>query len=215
MRTFAAFALFAAVAPAFAQKVDFVHDQSSKKKLVYDLDIQAKGENEFSTKSVFDLSYGAKSDKGVQANLNPTVWSMKINGNEMSQIAEAGQPSFILDSHGLPTAVNMSGPEMFFVISLLLSYLPAAELAEGDEYKIDWAIDGVAFKGTGKFSGYEEAGDKKLPRLSVRAVLTPGAGDSASFDFTQIYDPAAKALVRATGSAKLSEETFSLALTVK
>jgi|GEM_PF-5320921 len=198
------------------EKVNFAHNFAQGQTALYDLKITGTGGGgDIEMNAAFTLLMGEKTTSGTNVTVKPTAMKMSMNGNDVDQSDEVSEFKYVLDEHGMPETINMTGREMVIIIPLVLCYLPNKELDVGDSFDVDFEKGDATVKGTGKFEGMEKVGEKSLPKLSIKSLLHAGQGNDSELTYTSVFDPATGRIALIKGTAVVGNQEFNFELTKK
>ncbi len=205
-----ALAAASVAAPLDLESVNFVHAYKPEDKTSYELHIEGEVTG-MEVYGVFELTIKSEPKDGkTKASLKFTTLDMM--GDDMTD--ELDTIDYDLDKHGIPTEAMDDDMDIIAFVAMLTTFVPAASLDEGDEFKIKLSKEAYGFEGEGKFVGMIEDDGVSLAFLKCEGTMFI-EGEDVFTTIESYYNPATKRIVKGEVVAETSEDTYIITTKLK
>lgn len=205
-----ALAAASVAAPLDLESVNFVHAYKPEDKTSYELHIEGEVSG-MEVYGVFELTIKSEAKDGkTKASLKFTTLDMM--GDDMT--AEVDTIDYNLDKHGIPTEAMDDDMDIIAFVAMLTTFVPAASLDEGDEFKIKLSKEAYGFEGEGKFVGMIEDDGVSLAFLKCEGTMFI-EGEDVFTTIESYYNPATKRIVKGEVVAETSDDTYIITTKLK
>jgi hypothetical protein len=133
-------------------------------------------------------------------------WRAKIeplaSGPEMPDVPNA---KMVFDAHFMPSSINVQGDEWLYLIVAMCGYVPAAEVAVGANFPVNWQASDKGFdlKGQGTLKEIKEVDGVKVAILQTDLTGTPAGDTPGKLKIASHVDAATGRLIKAEGSVEI------------
>jgi hypothetical protein len=111
----------------------------------------------------------------------------------------------VFDSHFMPSSVNVQNDEWLYLIVAMCGYVPAAEVAVGANFPVNWQASDKGFdlKGQGTLKEVKEMDGAKVAVLHTDLTGTPAGDTPGKLKIVSHVDAATGKLIKAEGSVEI------------
>ncbi len=211
-------ALTAAVAaPANLDATKFAYEFKKDDKRVYAIELTGdmEGQEVLMKGNVTVNILDVKKD-GAKAEIVGTDLVFEVDGQEMPAGGNF-ESVHNLNKYGMPEDVLFEGFEAVVYVAVITTYLPNADLDEGDKFKIKQELGGFDLFGDGKYTGHEKFKDKDYSVLEMKGEGGPPEDEEPAYiEIKSFFDKATGQVFRTESIVEIAGQgELDLTVTLK